>query len=59
MPDKYMKEIAKELRLIRIEMQRQNGQLPKEVETEDGKHFRFDELGRPERVAPGERVTIE
>lgn len=53
MDDKYAKEIAKELRLIRIELQKMTSP-PPPVEAEPQKEKTWDEI----KARAGERVTI-
>lgn len=57
MNDKYAKEIAKELRLIRIELQKTNNPIPNEDEIDDFPDI--DPAKLNEIPAAGDRVIIK
>lgn len=60
MNDKYAKEIAKELRLIRIELQKQNKPIgSKFTDATDAIIDNIEKKKRAQQMFAGERVTIK
>lgn len=58
MSDKYLKEIVKELRLIRVELQKITS--PKEVTEPEVQHeIQYDDLKNMMNAKAGEKVTFK